>query len=31
MSELINNSRSRKEKLKEILLQIHHGGSTEAV
>jgi len=31
MSELINNSRSRKDKLKEILLQIHHGGSTEAV
>ncbi|NDP20871.1 MAG: DUF438 domain-containing protein [Paludibacter sp.] len=31
MSELINNSRSRKEKLKEILLQIHHGGSTESV
>ena len=31
MSELINNSRSRKEKLKEILLQIHQGGSTEAV
>ncbi|MHB9140880.1 MAG: DUF438 domain-containing protein [Paludibacter sp.] len=31
MSELINNSRNRKEKLKEILLQIHHGGSTEAV
>ena len=31
MSELINNSQSRKAKLKEILLQIHHGGSTEAV
>jgi len=31
MSELINNSRNRKEKLKEILLQIHHGGSTETV
>jgi len=31
MSELINNSCSRKDKLKEILLQIHHGGSTEAV
>jgi len=31
MSELINNSHNRKAKLKEILLQIHHGGSTEAV
>lgn len=31
MSELINNSRSRKEKLKELLLKIHHGGSQESV
>jgi len=31
MSELINNSRSRKEKLKELLLKIHHGGSEESV
>jgi DUF438 domain-containing protein len=31
MSELINNSRSRKEKLKELLLKIHHGGSEELV
>jgi len=31
MSELINNSHNRKENLKEILLQIHHGGSTEGV
>lgn len=31
MSEFLDNSRIRKEKLKEILLQIHHGGSTEAV
>ena len=30
MSELLDNSRIRKEKLKAILLQIHHGGSTEA-
>lgn len=31
MSELINNSRDRKEKLKELLLKIHHGGSEESV
>lgn len=31
MSELINNSHSRKEKLKELLLKIHHGGSEETV
>jgi len=31
MSELINNSRSRKEKLKELLLKIHHGGSEELI
>jgi len=31
MSELINNSRNRKEKLKELLLKIHHGGSQESV
>ena len=31
MSELINNSRIRKEKLKELLLKIHHGGSEELV
>ena len=31
MSELINNSRSRKEKLKELLLKIHHGVSEESV
>lgn len=31
MSELINNSRNRKEKLKELLLKIHHGGSEESV
>lgn len=31
MSELINNSHSRKEKLKELLLKIHHGGSEESV
>ena len=31
MSELINNSSIRKEKLKTLLLKIHHGGSEEAV
>ncbi|MHB9054588.1 MAG: DUF438 domain-containing protein [Paludibacteraceae bacterium] len=31
MSELINNSHSRKERLKELLLKIHHGGSEETV
>jgi len=31
MSELLNNSRKRKEKLKELLLKIHHGGSEELV
>lgn len=31
MSELINNSHRRKEKLKALLLKIHHGGSEESV
>ena len=31
MSELINNSLARKQKLKELLLKIHHGGSQESV
>lgn len=31
MSELINNSHSRKEKLKELLLKIHNGGSQDSV
>lgn len=31
MSELINNSQDRKAKLKELLLKIHDGGSTESV
>ena len=31
MSELINNSSIRKEKLKTLLLKIHHGGSEESV
>lgn len=31
MSELINNSQTRKEKLKELLLKIHHGDSKESV
>lgn len=31
MSELINNSRIRKEKLKELILKLHHGGSQESV
>lgn len=31
MSELINNSHSRKAKLKELLLKIHDGGSQDAI
>ncbi len=31
MSELINNSDSRKKKLKELILKLHHGGSEEKV
>jgi DUF438 domain-containing protein len=31
MSELINNSRVRKEKLKLLILKLHHGGSEESV
>lgn len=31
MSELINNSHRRKEKLKALLLKIHHGASEESV
>jgi DUF438 domain-containing protein len=31
MSELINNSRVRKEKLKELILKLHEGDSPEAV
>lgn len=31
MSELINNSKFRKERLKELILKLHHGESAEAV
>ena len=31
MSELINNSQIRKEKLKELILKLHNGGSQESV
>ena len=31
MSELINNSRFRKEKLKELILKLHHGGDPQQV
>src|SRR5512139_4254598 len=31
MSELINNSRLRKEKLKELILKLHHGGDPKQV
>lgn len=31
MSELINNSQLRKEKLKELILKLHNGGSQESV
>jgi DUF438 domain-containing protein len=31
MSELINNSKSRKEKLKSLILKLHHGGTQESV
>jgi uncharacterized protein len=31
MSKLINNSYSRKAKLKELLLKIHDGGSQDSV
>ena len=31
MSELINNSQSRKDKLKALILKLHHGGTQESV
>ncbi|PTN01601.1 hypothetical protein [Mangrovibacterium marinum] len=31
MSELINNSKYRKERLKELILKLHEGESAEAV
>jgi len=31
MSELINNSKFRKEKLKELILKLHHGGDPQQV
>ena len=31
MSELINNSKFRKEKLKELILKLHDGASADAV
>ena len=31
MSELINNSQSRKNKLKALILKLHHGGTQESV
>ena len=31
MSELINNSQSRKDKLKALILKLHHGGAQESV
>ena len=31
MSELINNSKDRKEKLKELILKLHHGGDPAKV
>ncbi|MEZ5000219.1 MAG: DUF438 domain-containing protein [Bacteroidales bacterium] len=31
MSELINNSRNRKERLKELILSLHNGESPEKV